>query len=187
MKIAAQSGIMSTFLRSEDIKAQKGLTLVELMVVIGIIAIGLAIGIPVYNTTIKPTACLNGAARQLYSDVQLARMRAVSENVRCGLTSSAGPTYTVFRDNNPANSQYDAGVEQVIKTVNLANEYPNVQFDTSQGGGDGIIFGDDSFPSFSMTPGGLATLAGTIYLINEKNEGRMIVVNIMGGVRIEKY
>jgi Tfp pilus assembly protein FimT len=154
------------------------------MIVICIIAIGLAIGIPVYNRTIKPTASLNGAVRQLHSDVQLARLRAVSGNVRCGLAFTAGPGYTVFKDNNPANSQYDAGTEQVIKTVNLANEYPSVQFDTSQGGGDGISFTNNSF---SMTPRGLATIGGTVYLINEKNEGRRIVVNNMGGVRLEKY
>jgi Tfp pilus assembly protein FimT len=138
----------------------------------------------VYNRTIKPTARLNGAARQLYSDLQLARLQAVSDNVRCGLAFSAGPAYTVFKDNNPANSQYDAGTEQVVKTVSLTNEYPNVQFDTSQGGGDGISFSNNSF---SMTPRGLATIGGTVYLINEKNEGRKIVVNNMGGVRLEKY
>jgi hypothetical protein len=97
---------------------------------------------------------------------------------------SAGPSYTLFRDNNPANSEYDAGAEDVIKTVNLANEYPKVQFDTSQGGGDGISFANDSF---AMTPRGLATIGGIVYLVNEKDEGRRIDVNQMGGVRIEKY
>ena len=186
MKIAAQCGIMSAFLRSRRIKAKNGFTLVEMMVVISIIAVGLVIGIPVYNITIKPTAHLNGAARQLYSDVQLARFRAVSENVRYGLAFSAGPAYAVFKDNNPPNSQYDAGAEQVVKTVNLANEYPNVQFDTSEGGGDGISFANNSF---SMTSRGLATIGGQdiVYLINERNKGRRIVVNNMGGVRIEEY
>lgn len=161
-----------------------GFTLVEMMLVIGIIVVALAIAIPTYHLTIKPTARLNGAVRQIHSDVQLARLRAVSNNVRCGLAFSPGPGYTVFRDDNPANSQYDAGSEQVIKTVSLANEYPNVQFDTSQGGGDGISFTNNSF---SMTPRGLATIGGTVYLINEKSEGRKIVVNNMGGVRIEEY
>ena len=156
----------------------------EMMFVIGVIAVGLVIAIPAYNLTIKPTARLNGAARQLYSDVQLARFQAVSDNVRCGLAFSAGPAYTVFKDNNPANSQYDAGAEEVIKTVTLANEYPKVQFDTSQGGGDGISFANNSF---SMTSRGLATVAGTVYLLNEKNKGRRIVLNSVGGVRIEKY
>jgi prepilin-type N-terminal cleavage/methylation domain-containing protein len=177
---------MSAFLKSRRIEAQNGFTLVEMMIVVSIIAIGLIIGIPTYNLTIKPTAHLNGAARQLYSDVQLARFQAVSENVRYGIALSAGPAYIVFKDNNPANSQYDAGAEQVMKTVNLVNEYPDVQFDTSQGGGDGISFANNSF---SMTSRGLSTIGGEdmVYLINGKNEGRRIVVNSMGGVRIEKY
>jgi len=168
---------------SRLIKANSGFTLVELMVVIAIIAVSLIIAIPTYHLSIKPTVSLNGAARQLYSDVQLARLRAVSNNTRCGLVFSAGPGYTIFRDNNPANSQYDAG-EEVIKTVDLAKEYPMVQFDTSEGGGDGISFVNNSS---SMTPKGLATKQGTVYLINEKGKGRKIVVNHMGGVRIEKY
>lgn len=182
-KIAAHSGIMNTFFKSRRIKAQKGFTIVELMIVIAIIGVGLAIGIPTYNTTIKPTARLNGAGRQLYSDVQLARLRAIRDNVRCGIAFSAGPTYTVFIDNSLANSKYDAG-EHVIKTVNLANEYPKVQFDTSQGGGDGISFTNKSF---SIRPRGLATNSGRVFLVNEKGEGRQIVVNTMGTVRIVKY
>ena len=165
----------------------------ELMVVIGIIGIGLAIGIPVYNTTIKPTTRLNGAARQLYSDVQLARFRAISENVRCGVIFYGGPDrYLVFRDDTPSNSQYDAGEE--VKTVNLASDWPNVRFDTSHAGSDGI--GDGiAFPNnfFLLTTRGRATGPVTattedrVYLMNEKSEGREIVVNIMGGMRIEKY
>ena len=173
---------MRSFFESRLIKANSGFTLVELMVVIAIISVSLIIAIPTYHLTIKPTVSLNGAARQLYSDVQLTRLRAVSDNTRCGLFFSAGPGYTIFRDNN-SNSQYDAG-EEVIKTVNLSNEYPKVQFDTSQGGGDGINFANNSF---SMTAKGLATLDGEVYLINNKGKGRRIDVNIMGGVRLEKY
>ena len=177
--------IMTTLFTSRRIKTQKGFSLVELMIVIGLIGLGLVIGIPTYNTTIKPTARLNGAGRQLYSDVQFARLQAIKENVRCGIAFSAGPTYTVFIDNNPANSQYDgAGVEEVLKTVDLSNEYSKVQFDTSKGGGDGISFTNDSF---AIRPRGLATNGGSVFLVNEKGEGREIVVNTMGTVRIEKY
>jgi len=189
--IAQYAGIMKSLFKSRLIKANSGFTLVEMMVVVGIIGFTLAIAIPTYHLTIKPTAHLNGAARQLYGDIQLARLQAVSENVRCGVAFSAGPGYTVFRDNNPPNSQYDytddgddTNDEEVIKIVNLVNEYPNVQFDTSEGGGDGINFVNSSF---SMTPRGLATNGGRVFLINEKGEGRRIVVNNMGGVRLEKY
>jgi len=126
--------------------------MVELIVVVVILAFVAGIGIPTYHLTIKPTAHLNGAARQLHSAIQLARLRAVSRNVRCGVALSAGPGYTLFVDNNPKNSKCeytddgdDTNDEEVIKTVNLANEYLGVQFDTSKGGGDGISFVNNSF------------------------------------------
>ncbi|MBW2172600.1 MAG: GspH/FimT family protein [Deltaproteobacteria bacterium] len=165
--------------------------MVELIVVVVILAFLAAIGIPTYHLTIKPTANLKGAARQLYSDIQLARLRAVSRNVRCGMVFSAGPSYILFVDDNPQNSQYeytddadDTNDEEVIKAFNLGNEYPGVQFDTSHGGGDGIDFANSSF-SFSSR--GLPSPDGDLYLINQKGEGRRIIVNIMGGVQLEKY
>jgi len=165
--------------------------MVELTVVVVILTLVIGIGIPTYHLTIKPTAHLNGAARQLYSDLQLARLRAVSRNVRCGVVLSTGPSYILFVDNNPPNSQFqytddgdDTNDEEEIKTVNLGNEYHGIQFDTSKGGGDGVSFVNNSF---AMTPRGIPTRGGTLYLKNEKGEGRKIVVNNMGGVRLEKY
>jgi len=165
--------------------------MVELIVVVVILAFVAAIGIPTYHLTIKPTAHLKGAARQLYSDIQLARLRAVSRNVRCGMVFSAGPSYILFVDDNPQNSQYeytddgdDTNDEEVIKTVNLGNYYQGVHFDTAHGGGDGIDFANSSF---SFSPRGMPDPDGDIYLKNEKGEGRRIIVNLMGGVRLEKY
>jgi Tfp pilus assembly protein FimT len=165
---------------------------VELAVVVAILAFVAIIGVPTYHLTIKPTAHLNGAARQLHSDIQLARLRAVSRNVRCGVVFSAGPSYTLFVDENTDN-QYEytddgnsENDEELIKTFNLGNEYQAVQFDTSQFG-DGISFTDNILV---MTPRGVPTYVGGeqgVYLVNEKGEGRKIIVNGVGGVRLEKY
>jgi prepilin-type N-terminal cleavage/methylation domain-containing protein len=189
--IVPYSSIMRSLSASRIIKGNSGFTMVELIVVVVILAFVAGVGIPTYHLTIKPTANLNGAARQLHSAIQLARLRAVSRNVRCGVVLSAGPSYILFVDNNPANSQYeysddgdDTNDEEVIKTFNLGNEYLGVQFDTSKGGGDGISFVNNSF---AMTPRGIPTRGGTVYLVNEKGEGRKIIVNNMGGVRLEKY
>ncbi|MBW2172601.1 MAG: GspH/FimT family protein [Deltaproteobacteria bacterium] len=182
---------MRSLFTSQTIKGNSGFTMVELIVVVVILTLVIGIGVPTYHLTIKPTAHLNGAARQLYSAIQLARLRAVSRNVRCGMVLSTGPSYTLFVDDNPANSKYeytddgdDTNDEEVIKAFDLGNEYPGVQFDTSQGGGDGISFVNNSF---AMTPRGVPTRGGTLYLKNEKGEGRKIVVNNMGGARLEKY
>jgi prepilin-type N-terminal cleavage/methylation domain-containing protein len=182
---------MRSLFKSRLIKANSGFTLVEMMVVIGIIGFTLAIAIPTYHLTIKPTARLNGAARQLYSNIQLARLRAVSENVRYGLAfmvtvSGKYYDYVLFRDAPPNdNSQYDDG--EFVQGIVFNDDYLNVVFDSAKGtSGDGVdFFGANN--STSMTPSGLATKNGSVYLINEKNEGRKIVVNQMGGVRLEKY
>ena len=191
VNISPYSGIMRSSFASQNVKGNSGFTMVELIVVVVILTMVVGIGVPTYHLTIKPTAHLNGAARQLHSAIQLARLRAISRNVRCGVVLSSGPHYTLFADNNPQNSRYDytddgddTNDEEVIKTFNLGNEYLAVQFDTSKGGGDGISFVNNSF---AMTPRGVPTRGGTLYLKNEKGEGRKIVVNNMGGVRLEKY
>lgn len=158
----------------------------ELMIVIGIMLLAMGIAIPAYNTTIKPTAELKGAVRRLFSDIQLARLRAVSGNVNYGLAFYSGPDrYAVFVDDSPGNAQYDAG-EQVVRQVTLADDYGNVGYDTgcASCGPDGISFPNNTF---SMTPRGLATVGGTVYLKNAKNEGRCVAVNTMGGIRMTSY
>jgi prepilin-type N-terminal cleavage/methylation domain-containing protein len=186
MKLAACSGVMKHFFILPIMKTKRGLTIVELMIAMAIMAVTMAIAIPTYNRTIKPTADLKGAARQVYSDIQLARLRAVSQNVAHGLDFYAAECYRVFADNN-LNAQYDGG-DQEVKVVNLANDYPNVQFDTSQGGGDGVSFATDSFAITSRgLPAGVALGQDSVFVRNRKGEGRQIVVNTMGGVRIEEY
>jgi Tfp pilus assembly protein FimT len=165
--------------------------MVELIVVVVILTLVIGIGIPTYHLTIKPTAHLNGAARGLYSDFQLARLRAVSENTRHGLAFKKTVNgkyydYIVFKDEYPNdNSVYDVG--EFVKGTVFSDDYKNVVFDEGAStSGDGVdFFGTKN--SMAMRPNGLPTKNGTVYLMNEKNEGRKIIVNLMGGVRLEKY
>ena len=195
-KIASYPSVMRPLFVSRTIKGQSAFTMVELVVVVVILTLAVGIGVPTYHLTIKPRAHLNGAARQLYSDIQLARLQAVSRNVWCGMVFSAGPTYTVFVDENK-DSLYDytddgdpSNDEEVVKTFNLGTEYSGVQFDTAHSG-DGISFANNTFV---MTPRGVpppediavADEEG-IFLVNEKGEGRRIMVNGVGNVRLEKY
>jgi Tfp pilus assembly protein FimT len=165
--------------------------MVELIVVVVILTLVVGIGVPTYHLTIKPTVQLNGAARQLYADFQLARLRAISENTRYGLAfrktvSGKYYDYVVFKDEPPnCNSVYDAG--EFVKGTVFRDAYGHVVFDEhASTSGDGVdFFGTNN--SMAMRPNGIPTKNGTAYLMNEKNEGRKIIVNLMGGVRLEKY
>jgi prepilin-type N-terminal cleavage/methylation domain-containing protein len=191
MKIAACSGIMKHFFISPIMKTKRGLTIVELMIAMAIMAVATAIAIPTYNRTIKPTADLKGAARQVYSDIQLARLRAVSRNVPCGLDfDSTADDYIVFQDAN-GSFQYEAG-ETIVKRVQFAAGYgfAEVGFDANYGGGDGITFNSGGVANaFSFSTRGLPSPTGDVYLRNQKNppEGRRILLHRMGSASIEQY
>jgi prepilin-type N-terminal cleavage/methylation domain-containing protein len=191
MKIAACSGIMKHGFTLSIMKTKSGLTIVELMIAMAIMAVAMAIAIPTYNRTIKPTADLKGAARQVYSDIQLARLRAVSNNTPYGLDfDSTADDYIVFQDAD-GSFQYEVG-EAIVKRVQLAGEYgfAGVSFDPNYGGGDGVTFSAGGVVNaFSFSSRGLPSPSGSVYLRNQKSaaEGRMIVVNNMGGVRIQEY
>jgi type IV fimbrial biogenesis protein FimT len=191
MKLAAYSGIMTHFSIPAIMKRKRGFTIVELMIIFAIMAVAMTIAIPTYNRTIRPTADLKGAARQVYSDIQLARLRAVSRNVACGLDfDSTGDDYIVFEDAN-GSGEYDGG-DTIVKRVALASQYgfADVSFDTSFGGGDGVnLSGGGVVNAFSFSSRGLPSLSGDVSLRNQKNppEGRRILLHVMGGGSIVEY
>ena len=113
-------------------------------------------------------------------------MRAIKDNTPYGLAFYAGPDrYILFVDNVTSNGQYDAG-EQTIRTMILKDEYGDIVFDTGCAGcgGDGITFANNAF---SMNTRALASTGGTVFLKNNKNEGRSVVINTMGNVKIAEY
>jgi prepilin-type N-terminal cleavage/methylation domain-containing protein len=191
MNIAPCSGIMPGGSPSPTIRTKSGLTIAELMIAMAIMVIAMAIAVPTYNRTIRPTADLKGAARQVYSDIQLARLRAVSNNVPYGLDfDSTADDYIVFQDAD-GSFQYEAG-EAIVKRVRFAAGYgfAGINFDANYGGGDGVTFNAGGVVNaFSFSTRGLPSPTGNIYLRNQKNppEGRRILVHAMGGASIEEY
>jgi prepilin-type N-terminal cleavage/methylation domain-containing protein len=191
MKIAASSGIMKHSFILPIMKTKRGLTIVELMIAMAIMAVAMAIAIPTYNRTIKPTADLKGAARQVYSDIQLARLRAVSRNVACGLDfDSTADDYIVFEDAD-GSFEYEVG-EAIVKRVQFAAGYgfAEVGFDANYGSGDGVTLSSGGVVNaFSFSTRGLPSPTGDVYLRNQKNppEGRRIVVRAMGSASIVQY
>lgn len=74
---------------------QRGLTLPELMVVISIITILGAIGIGTFVNSM-PHHHLNAAARDLVSDIRMARQKAATENVPYSIQFLSTTTYTIL-------------------------------------------------------------------------------------------
>ena len=88
---------------------QDGFTLVEILVALTIIGILSAIAVPNWNTLL-PTHALNGASRQVQSELHKLKSRAVAENARFHLvfsTSSysiekySGGSWTATGENKP--------------------------------------------------------------------------------------
>ena len=161
----------------------KGFSLMELMTVIGILAILCAIAIPGFIGW-RSKAQLSRAARDVYSSFQKAKMASVRRNENCGIKFRAHD-YVIYMDFN-LNFDFDAGTDEVIQTINWS-EYPGVKLDPGEGGdGDGltfanpdfgIVFASDGLPRNSV--GGLGS--GTVFLTDQSNTRQKRVTILTAG------
>jgi prepilin-type N-terminal cleavage/methylation domain-containing protein len=159
-------------------KNNSGFTLVELLIVIALIGVVAAIGVPNFSTWL-PNYRLKAATQDLYSNFQKAKLAAVkrNENTVVRFPSSG---YTIFVDGDNDFTQ-DAG-EDVIAQVSWSN-YPDVSvglntFDNSSGS-PAIAFRSDGIPTVSS---GLA--AGKATLNNANGRAMEVSVSQAGGIRI---
>jgi type IV fimbrial biogenesis protein FimT len=125
----------------KQLRKKSGFTLIELIIAIGMISILTAIAIPNVMSWL-PNYRLKAAARDLYSNMQKAKMEAVKSNKDVligfvvGTYDPAGVigSYQVFVDDSPANGAFDAG-EQVLVQVNMPKNvsmyYNNFTDDTA--------------------------------------------------------
>ena len=120
---------------------EKGFTLVELIIAIAIMIIMAAIAVPNFQSTMARMR-LNGAARQVMTDLMAARMRAVTLNARVKVafpTISTGTQYTVYfdsnRDGTVAGTVLSNGTvsspESAATVKNIQTEYKGVNVRTN--------------------------------------------------------
>lgn len=111
----------------------EGFTLIEVLIVIAIIAIGSAVAAPMMND-FAARYRLRGAARDITSTLQLIRLEAIKRKVNCVMTFSQpinGDTYdyVAFVDSDE-DWVYDSG-EAVLARVNFADP---ISIDAAAGG-----------------------------------------------------
>ncbi len=175
-------------------RSDPGFTLLELMVTVSLIAfMGLLAATSFDTGSWLAHQRLKGAARELSTNLQKARMNAIKENTRWDITfNTAGNTYTL-RSAGPDND-FDAVADNVTDvTASLPAN------------GSGVVFGfgrankdvnNDSLPAGPVTftggrvvfsPRGLANVAGTCYLTNDHGDSMAVVVRMNGSVDIRRW
>ena len=143
---------------------QSGVTLIEMITVIAIMAIFAAIAIPNYLAWL-PKSRLNGAARQVMGDLMAARMKAVKENT----------TVTVAW---VSNHEYKISTTSEEKTIDIKSNYRDVTIGSVSGGS----FSSNSFSSISFLSRGTSN-TGSIGLTNS-TDSKKVTVSIAGRVKI---
>jgi type IV fimbrial biogenesis protein FimT len=162
---------------------EAGLTIIEIIVVIAIIGILSAIAIPGFSAWL-PGYRLKAAARDIYSNMQMAKMGAVRTNRTWTVVFSSGTTnyYQVRSDT------------RVERTVNLADYGSNITFgagnatdDIPGGGGapaDSITYAADIL---SFTSRGSASETGYVYIQNGNNDTYGVGTRITGVVILRRW
>ena len=147
-------------------KKKSGFTVVELLVVFAVFSIFLAIGVPNFMSWI-PKYRLKSAVRDLYSNMQLAKMTAVKSNQNCTVTYSTDPDQYVL-----------SGASS--KTVVLGDYGSGVNFDGP---------GNETFASTTITFNSRGTSnAGYAYLSNTGNTQYFRVGPLTSGViKLQKW
>jgi type IV fimbrial biogenesis protein FimT len=163
-------------------RKQSGFTTIELLVVVVILGVLMAIGIPNYLQYV-PRARLKRAARDLYSELQLAKMAAIKVNDTCTVTyDPSGTFYTISYNINIAGVSTPRS-----KKIKLAKYRSGVRFVVPPGGS--VAF-DSAMIEFNSR--GLRDLpvAGDAYayLSNDGNTGYYRVGPLISGVvQLHKY
>jgi type II secretion system protein H len=155
--------------------AQQGLTLIEVLVAVVIIGIAAALAAPNFSSWIENYS-IRTAGRQLVSDLQLAKMKAVSHGVQHRVSFNvAGKSYTIEQGDSSSGSTTWVQVDATRALANEQNPY------YAKGISIGTNFASDRV---IFSPVGTASPAGTVTL-STTNYTRLVRVVLTGRVRIE--
>lgn len=162
-------------------KRQSGFTALELLVTIGIIGILAAITIPGFMTWL-PNYRLKGAARDIYSNLQLAKMGAIRSNADRTITFGPGA------------GAYTRSDGTRVTVVTLSEYGSGIGYGQGKAtqGVDGEAFGNhvtyatpDDIASFN--PRGIGNNEGYIYISNSKGTAYAVGSRLSGVIFLKKW
>ena len=159
-------------------RGSPGFTIIELMVVITVIGIMLAIGVPAIMA-ITNRAGAQYAADELYGILMEAKIRAVRSNTNCTVTFNPAPANSYNRLCLDEAARGEAG-----ETVILAKYRGNVTFANSPNAGDAAPTG-----AITFTPQGFApNQSGPVYIQEiDNNIFYRVRTGAAGGTTVDRY
>jgi type IV fimbrial biogenesis protein FimT len=156
------------------LKNKKGFTLTELVVIFSIIGIMMAISIPSFISWL-PRHRLQTSVRQIYDDLNLAKIQAVRSNtVAVIIFKPASNDYDIFLDTNGSWS-YDGGELLIRQSASLETGVTIT--------GTTLPFNTCGFNNRGMLPAGVAP-GGQVSLTNPTGVVSGVNVNTAGNISV---
>jgi prepilin-type N-terminal cleavage/methylation domain-containing protein len=176
-------------------RRDQGFTLVELMVVIGLLVTFGLLTSSFDTASWMANYRLRGAARELYLEMQKTRMEAIKEDTsRAIFFDSANNLYRVYSDPGPDGVLSTVADNVVARTITLAQYGNGVSYgrgsstsdapDDSVAPGDSVTFAGDLV---IFTPSGMASGLGYCYLTNDQNGAYAVGTLTSGVIRLRKW
>ena len=165
------------------IRKEAGISIVEFMTVIAVIAILCAIAVPGYIGWL-PRYRLSTAARDVLSDLEFARATAIRVNGPVVMAfDTDNDTYRIWADNGALINRDNWNQDGDEPTLRTRETPPGILISTADfGGNPRIRFTGNGLPEVQTNPpslgGGSVTLANT-------NESRVVLLSVGGKARIE--
>ena len=139
-------------------RKRSGFTVIELVVVIAVLGILTALGVPNFLSWL-PKYRLKTAARDLYSNMQLAKLSAIKNNADWAIVfNKAADQYQVCSGRGPDNSW--GGTDNIVVKTVILNNY-----------GSGVGYGHGNAAPIGSTFGDEITFAHNVAVMNSRGTG----------------